>query len=428
MNVPFYIAGRIAARGSGRFSGLIIRIAIAAIAISVAVMIVATALIGGFKKEIRQKIFGFWGHIHIMHTASSHLLDNRPVVLNQTFYPALDTVRGLEADGHIGMRAETGGALSHGGIRHIQSFAMKPAILKANEALEGLVIKGVGADFDWSYLEPSIEEGRAIPFIDSVPSRDLLISRTTANRMHLSVGDPLILHFVQDGRQLQRRFSVGGIYKTGLDDYDKRFALADIRVIQQLLGWDQGTVSGFEVFLDDIRDLDIYREYLLREVLPVELYAETIREKDPAIFDWLDLQDINEAVILLLMVVVSIINMITALLILILERTNMIGILKALGATNLTIRKVFLYNAASIIALGLLFGNILGLGLTFFQDYFKIIRLSEADYYLSYAPVFWDFPALLTLNAGTLAVTLIALIIPSYLVTSIDPVRAIRFK
>lgn len=227
---------------------------------------------------------------------------------------------------------------------------------------------------------------------------------------------------------MQRRFEVGGIYKTGLEDYDKRFALADIRVIQQLLGWDEDEVGGFEVFLDDLDDLDIYREYLLREVLPVELYAETIRDKDPAIFDWLDLQDINEAVILILMVIVSIINMITALLILILERTTMIGVLKALGASDWTVRKVFLYNAAVIISTGLLIGNILGFSLGALQDHFRVIRLSEADYYLSYAPICWDWPMLAALNAGTLLITLLALLIPSYLVSSVNPVRAIRFR
>ncbi|MGA1582857.1 MAG: ABC transporter permease [Saprospiraceae bacterium] len=427
MNVSLYIAGRMAARKSGRFSGLIIRIAVAAIAISVAVMILATALIGGFKQEIRQKIFGFWGHIHVMHTSSSHLLDQRPLSLNQPFYPSLDTVRGLSAAGPARIEPLPGD-LARGGISHIQAFAMKPAILKANDLLEGLIIKGIGPDFDWKYLEAAMEEGSVLQMGDTVPGRNLLISRTTADRMLLEVGDAVILNFVLEGRQLQRRFEVGGIYKTGLEDYDKRFALADIRVIQQLLGWDEDEVGGFEVFLDDLDDLDIYREYLLREVLPVELYAETIRDKDPAIFDWLDLQDINEAVILILMVIVSIINMITALLILILERTTMIGVLKALGASDWTVRKVFLYNAAVIISTGLLIGNILGFSLGALQDHFRVIRLSEADYYLSYAPICWDWPMLAALNAGTLLITLLALLIPSYLVSSVNPVRAIRFR
>ena len=240
--------------------------------------------------------------------------------------------------------------------------------------------------------------------------------------------DWAIIHFVEKGEQLKRRFKVSGVYRTGLEEYDRKFALVDIRQIQRLLGWEESQVSGFEVFIDDIDDLQPINEYIYFEELPADLYAETIREKLPEIFDWLDLQDINEVVILSLMIIVAIINMVTALMILILERTNMIGILKALGTANWGIRKIFLYYAAYIVILGLFWGNLIGIGLCLLQDRFEFITLSEENYYLSTAPIDLNFWPILLLNLGTLAITLFFLIIPSYLVTSISPVKAIRFK
>ncbi len=244
----------------------------------------------------------------------------------------------------------------------------------------------------------------------------------------MSVGDKFDIHFVERGQQIKRRFTVSGIYKTGLDEYDRKFALVDIRQIQSLLNWTPEQVSGFEVFVDNLDDLSAISEYIYYEQLPTNLYAETIREKIPEIFEWLDLQNINEAVILSLMIIVAIINMITALLILILERTNMIGILKALGTSNWRIRSVFLYYAAYIVLTGLLFGNLLGLGFCWLQDTFEFIRLDEANYYLSVAPIAINWWWVLALNAGTLGITLVFLILPSYLVSRVDPVKAIRFS
>jgi lipoprotein-releasing system permease protein len=434
MNFAFYIAKRVASlREEGRFSGLIIRIAVVAIALSMSVMLLATALIAGFKHEIRSKIFGFWGHIHIMHASVDHTLEAYPIDKEQSFYPSLDTLGklpyqrpfrlfGFEFDNWL-IEKET-----RGGVRHIQAFALKPGIIKVKEEMEGIVVKGVGTDFDWSYLNKYLEEGSPIQWQDSLPSDKILISRITADRLRLELGDKFILYFVEKGDQLRRRFEVGGIYKTGLAEYDQKFAIADIRKIQNVLGWEEDQVSGFEVFLDDVEDMEVFKAYLFEFELPLELFAETMREKDPSIFDWLELQDINEAVILVLMIIVAIINTVTALLILILERTNMIGTLKAIGAGNWMVQKIFLYHAAYIITWGLIWGNFIGLGLAFLQDQFRIIRLAEADYFLSYAPIHWDITTIILLNIGTLAVTLLFLIIPSFLVSSISPVKAIRFK
>ncbi len=431
MNFEYFVARRVAQSGQQSFSRLIIRIAVVAVALSVAVMISANALIAGFKKEISTKIFGFWGHIHITDTdVSTSLLEAYPIRMNQPFYPYLDTTDRIpyyEQRNFLGYEWERL-TETKGGIRHVQVFAVKPGIIKSKEEIEGILLKGIGKDFDWEFMQQYLIEGKQITLPDTTMSSDILISRQTADRVRVGVGDSFIVHFVQKGEQLKRRFTVSGIYKTGLEEYDKIFALVDIRQIQRLLGWQEDEVSGFEIFLDDIDDLDIITEYIYYEKLPNNLYAETIREKLPEIFEWLDLQDINEVVILALMVIVAIINMITALLILILERTNMIGTLKALGSTNWSIRKVFLYYAAYIVVVGLFWGNLIGIGLCVLQDQFELIKLSEENYYLPVAPVRLQFWSILIINLGTLLITLIFLVIPSYLVSSISPVKAIRFN
>ena len=435
MNWEFFVARRLARKGKQQFSGLILRIAIVAIALSIAVMIVATAMISGFKKEIHAKLFGFWGHIHIMHAGVDHTLEAYPIAKTQDFYPDLNAVEEISYTApfklfgfefpNIEITKKTKGS-----IKHIQPFAIKPAIIQTKEQLEGLVVKGVDKNYNWDYLQRFIVAGKALNITDSIPQSpyEVLISQITANRLNLEVGSSFIANFVNKGDQLKRRFKVCGIYNTGLEDYDKKFALADMRIIQRVLGWQEDQVAGFEVLLEDISDLNIYKEYILSNELPVELNAETLREKDPGIFDWLELQDINEMVILGLMIIVAIINTITALLIFILERTNMIGILKAVGARNWSIQRIFLYHAAYIILVGLFWGNIFGIGIAWLQDKFKFIRLSEADYYLNYAPVHLNLWTIVALNIGTLLLTVLILIIPSFFVKTISPVNAIRIK
>ncbi|MBR9923061.1 MAG: ABC transporter permease [Bacteroidetes bacterium] len=432
-NYEYFLARKVAASGQQSFSRLIIRIAIVAIALSVSVMIVATALIAGFKNEISDKIFGFWGHVHITDTnLSSSFLEAAPIDRNQDFYPFLDTIKQVQYTAPATfMGRETDRFKTYtteGGIGHIQVFALKAGIIQTKKAIEGIILKGVDRDFNWEFLQRYLVEGEPLNLPDSSASDEILVSRQTADRLELAVGDRFIVHFVEQNEQLRRAFTVSGIYKTGLEEYDSKFALVDIRKIQQLLKWTEDQVGGFEVFIDDIDDLGFLTEYIYLERLPPELYAESIREKFPNIFEWLELQDINEVVILALMLVVGIINMITALMILILERTNMIGTLKALGSTNWSIRRIFLYYAGYIILLGLFWGNLIGLGLCWLQDRFEFIKLSEADYYLAVAPVDVNFWLVLLLNILTLVVTLLFLIVPSWLVTRINPVRAIRFK
>jgi lipoprotein-releasing system permease protein len=426
LNLPFFIAKRIAFSGGQNFSRLIIRIAVAAVALSVAVMIASSALIAGFKSEISRKIFEFWGHIHISDTAYSLSFEPQPIDQNQPFYPFLDTVRGLSPAqlDIIGWQ----GLPPKAGIRHIQVFAHKPGIIRTKTAMEGILLKGIGQDFDWGNLKPYLLEGRPIALADTAASREIILSRQTADRLQVGVGDKFVVHFVKNREQTRRVFQVCGIYKTGLEEYDRKFALCDIRQVQNLLGWKPNEVAGFELWLNDLRDLDVYNQYIYEEVLPGDLLSVSIRDKFPSIFEWLALQDYNEIVILSLMLAVAIINMITALLVLVLERSAMIGILKALGADNARIRSIFLYHAAVITTYGIAFGNLLGLGFCWLQDRYRFIRLNEADYYLSYAPVKVEWLSALSINLGTLAITLIFLLLPSFAVSGIAPVRAIRFK
>jgi len=432
MNFSYFIARKVAAGGGQSFSRMIIRIAVVAVALSMTVMVVASALIAGFKEEIAEKVFGFWGHIHISDTnAVRSITEVKPIDIDQPFYPDLNdlgpiTYRAQETwFGQVREKER----VTEGGIRHIQAYAVYSGIIRANDELEGIILKGIGQDFDWNFLQKYIIKGTRLTLPDTTMGDGILVSEYTANRLRLDVGDRFSVFFVTSTyEQLERRFTVEGIYRTGLEEYDRQFALVDIRKIQQVLGWKENQVSGFEVFVDNIDDLDAFTNYIYFEEITNDLYAESIKEKMRAIFEWLDLQDVNEWVILGLMLVVAIINMVTALLILILERTNMIGTLKSLGAANWSIRWVFLYYAGYIILVGLFWGNLIGLGLCWLQATFGFITLDEANYYLAVAPIKINWWSVLLLNGGTLVVTLLFLIVPSYLVSRIDPVKAIRFK
>ncbi len=435
MNLEYFIAKKVAEANKKSFSRRIIRIAIAAIAVCLAVMIGATAMISGFKKEISDKIFGFNGHIQITalgQNSSSVALETVPIDKDQDFYPQIADIEQL----NYPAKREIFGfqllgeyeATTKGGIKHIQVYALKPGIIKTKQAIEGIVLKGVGKDYDWEFINQFLQSGELLNLHADKEERGIMISQQTADRLDVEVGKSFTVYFIQGQTQIPRKLKVKGIYKTGLGDFDKGFALVDIRFLQQLNKWTPNQVGGFEIFLDDLDDLDVMTEYVYLEELPSNLAGENIKKILPSLFGWLDFQDINEVVILSMMIAVCVINMITALLILILERTNMIGILKAIGAKDWTIRKVFLYHAAYIIGLGLLWGNIIGIGFCLLEDYFHFIKLSEENYYLSYAPIDLQMGTILALNIGTLLLTVTFLIIPTYLITKISPVKAIRFN
>lgn len=406
MNLALYITKRIAFTRQPSFSRFIIRIAVTATALSVAVMIIAGAMVTGFQKEISNKVFGFWGNINIRSYADNFGFKDNPISIHQQFYPSLEKVQG---------------------IRHIQVYATKPGIIKSQNDIESIVLKGFGKDFDWNFMSRYIVSGKNFLAGDTSKPYKLIISQITANRLNLKTGDDVPVYFIQTPPRA-RKFRIAGIYKTGLEEYDKLYALTDIARIQELNNWTADSVGGFEVFINNVKDIDALGRMINEDYIGQNLTAHTLKEINPNIFDWLDLQSVNEKVILSLMLLVAVINMTSALLILILERTNMIGILKSLGSSNWIIRRIFLYNAAYIILLGLIIGNGVGIGLCLLQKNFGFIRLSEESYYVSVAPVNLDVFYILALNVGVMIICLLVLVLPSYMVSKISPVKAIRFN
>jgi lipoprotein-releasing system permease protein len=406
MRWEFKLAVRFASSKEKSFASIIIRIASLAVALSIAVMIITTALITGFKTEISSKIFGFWGHLHInAANVYQNLLEIKPIEEQLDLYPKLMKIPGVKA---------------------IQVYGIQPGIVKGKNDLDGIFLKGIGSDFNWKFFKSYLLEGDIIELSPEIASNEIIISKQTALRLKLKTGDNFRLFFVKNGTMLKRNFKIRGIYKTGLEEYDSKFALVDIRKVQQLQGWKTNEIGGYEVFISDISNIDILAEQIYTDVLPPHLNVQSIRDKLPEIFEWLSLQDINEVVILSLMIVVAIINMITALLILMLERTRMIGILKSLGSTNWSIRRIFMYYAAIIASRGMLWGNITGIIICLLQKYGHFIKLSEENYYLNEAPILLQLNHILFLNLGTLFIIILFLILPTWLITRISPVRTLR--
>ncbi len=424
MSYEPWIARKLMSSSDGGFTRIILWIATGAVGLSVAVMILSLALMTGFKYEITKKMFGFWGHIHISDPRTIRSYEALPFTYDTGMVQSIASIHQVTITGDDAS-SDAGDRHSLGGVRHIQAYIYLPGIINHDDQMEGIVLKGVGEDFDWKGISQYSESRTPWTGIDQ---DGLIISRITADRLKLKQEDKLILHFVRDGRQLQRRFTIQGIYKTGLEENDAKFALASIDRVRDILEWDSTQVSGLEISIEHIADLDLITDYVYREEIPSNLYAESIREKFPSLFEWLELQDINTVVIIILMLAVATINMITALLILILERTQMIGILKSLGARDMSIRSVFLWFAMYITLGGMLIGNILGLGLAWLQDHFRFIRLNEADYYLDYAPVRVLPWHLLLVNTGALLLIGICLIAPSFLVSKVNPIKTIHFQ
>ncbi|MBP6235546.1 MAG: ABC transporter permease [Saprospiraceae bacterium] len=432
MNIEHFIAKRIAVTNTGSFTKVIIRIAMAAIAVSLTVMILTTAIISGFKQEISDKIFGFWGHFHVTDSNINRNFELIPISKDEKFYDEIRDIKQLEyqAEAKIlgfALKDKVVDKKTYSGVKGVHPYIILPGLLSSKRNFHGVLLKGVDEAYDWTKMEAFIKDGKRITYLPDSSSADILVSKNIADKMLISTGDKVVLSFIRDNQQIKKRFQVCGIYNTGLEEYDKRFGIVDIKKLQEILGWNVNEVQGMEVVLNDVRDLDVISEYVYYEILPQQLYAESIRSKFPSIFEWLSLQDINETIILQLMVLVAIINMITVLLILILERTQMIGILKSLGMNNWQVRKIFIYNAGYIIFYGLIIGNILGLGIALLQKHFNFIKLDEANYYLDTAPIEINWMALILLNVGTFVVTLITLVLPTMLITRITPVKALRF-
>lgn len=374
--------------------------------LSLAVMMLSIAIIKGFKTEIQEKVRGYVGDVRIFKLDLNNSFELSP------FVPSAETISNLKKNKDVA---------------YFQPYATKPGIIAANDEVEGINFKGVDSSFNWDYIKKHLQSGTIINFADSTQStKEILISSFTANRLRLKLGDTFIMYFVQNISR-KRPFKIVGIYDIGVEEIDKSFVLGNINIIRRLNNWDPNEIGGIEIKLKDFSRLHTVSENIYNS-LEVKLKSESVEEYFPSIFTWLSLLDVNTRVLLVLMMIVGVINMITALLIMILERTNMIGMLKSFGMTDIGVMKIFLYNAAYLIGIGLVLGNILGLGLGFLQQYTHIFKLNQGSYYLSYVPIEFHFTDIVLLNAATLFICLVVLILPSMLVSRVSPLKAIRFK
>ncbi len=406
MNVEYFISSRISLKAERTFSKLIVRIAIAGVMLSLAVMILSIAIIKGFKTEIQDKVRGFVGDIQIYRFDLNGSFEKSPFIPNDT------TINSLRRNPQIAS---------------FYPFATKPAIIVANGEVEGINFKGIDGTYNWAYIKKHLVSGRVIDFRDTTKaSQQVLISEYTANRLMLKTGDSFIMHFVQNPPR-KRKLTIVGIYSIGIESLDKGFVIGDIGLIRRLNNWLPQQTGGIEVRIKDFKQLKPVADEVYGN-LEMKLRSRSVEESTPEIFTWLSLLDVNTRVLLILMLIVGVINMITALLIMILERTNMIGMLKAMGMSNGSMMKIFLYNAIYLVGIGLLLGNILGLGLCFLQDYTHIFKLEQTNYYLDHVPIEVHFKDVLLLNLATVVTCTVVLIIPSMLVSRISPLKAIRFK
>ena len=410
MNLEYFIAKRLitAKDHKSSISAPIIKIAIAAIAIGMVMMIVSVATGIGLQQKIREKVSAFNGHIIISNYDNNQSEATlTPIAKNQEFYPKFNSVTG---------------------VSHIQAIATKAGIIRTEKAFEGIVFKGVGSDYQWSNIKEYLVAGR-LPNLSSQLNSEVVISQFLADRLQLKVGDAFNTFFIKENQnQLPniRHFEITGIFNSGFQEFDATYILGDIRHIQRINKWSPNQIGAFEIFVDDFDQIQSVGEEVYQQT-PSNLDSKTIIEKYSYIFDWLQLFDFNILVILGVMILVATINMVVALLVLILERTQMIGILKALGANNWSVRKMFLYNALYLILRGLLWGNGIGIGILLIQKHFGIIQLNPENYYVNQAPVYFDLGYIAALNLLTIAVCFLVLLIPSYIITKISPIKAIRY-
>jgi lipoprotein-releasing system permease protein len=403
----------IGSRKEGRsFSRSIVAIAMFGIALSLAVMIVAVAIVTGFKKEISNKVTGFGAHIQIENMDSNLSYETTPVPT------------GLESVSRISQLE---------GIKNVQPYAIKAGIIKTGEEIHGAVLKGIDGSYDWTFIEKHLSEGELFRVNDTVRSNKVVLSGSTARLLNLGVGDRFTMYFIQDPPRA-RTFTVSGLYNTSLEQFDQLYIFADIKQVQRLNNWTESQVSGYEVLIHKMEDLPELtgrvRELAGSDFLEdgSRLKVETILDKNSQIFDWLNLQDMNVVVLVILMVIVAGFNMISGLLILILERTNMIGILKALGTNNVSVRKIFMYQSGYLTLVGLLWGNLFGLGICLLQKYLNLVPLDPSSYYLDTVPINLNLLHLFLLNLGTMLITFLFLLIPSSIIARISPDKSIRFN
>ena len=414
MNLELFIARKIhfSKEGNRQVTPPAVRIAIVGVALGLAVMILSVAIVIGFKKEVRNKVIGFGSHIQITNFDNNNSYETTPIAVSDSLLQALQEFPG---------------------IKHIEGYATKMGILKTDSDFQGVVLKGIDTDYDWSFFRNNLKEGELLTIDPQKTSTDVIISRYLSDLLGLKLGDSILTYFVQEDVRA-RKFNIVGIYETGFMDYDKLFVLADIKQIRRLNGWEKDEVSGLELLVDDYDKLDQIAEDPYFNLVEKQdrhgntYFTRSIKEMNPMIFNWLDVLDVNVVVILILIFAVAGFTMISGLLIIILERTNMIGILKALGENNVSIRKIFLYISFFLIGKGMLWGNVVGIAICLIQSHFRIIKLDPSIYYLDAVPIDLSIVSLILLNIGTLCASMLMMLGPSYLITKIDPAKSIRFE
>lgn len=415
MDTELFIARRLfnGKEQKQHLSGNIIRIALIGIALGIALMLLAVAVVTGFKKEIRNKVIGFGGHIQVVNFDSNLSYETAPVSSLQPFIPQLERLVNIQS---------------------VTPFATKPGIIKTGENIQGVVLKGVDSTYNWDFFRDHLTRG-SLPDLTGMRSPEVLVSENLCNLLRLNTEDPLYMYFINEKESIPRirQFKISGVYRTNLQEFDDLFVLGDLRQIRHINNWDSLQISGFEIVLRDFRHLKTTAQQVRETVTSYNtepgstLRTVTIQQKFPQIFDWLSILDMNVWVILTLMIMVAGFNMISALLVLILERSRMIGILKSLGSPNRSIRRIFIYLSGFLISRGLLWGNLLGLGIFMLQKTTGMIRLDPSSYYMEIVPVHLSLLHFLLLNAGALAVTLLMMVLPSLYISRIAPDRTLRF-
>ena len=407
MSGPKLIADRIFSLSKENLSSTVMRLAVASVALAIIVMLISWAVVVGFKNQIRDKVIGFVAPIHVQALDKNESVEETPFVLDSLLISRLNTVEG---------------------ISHYQQVANKAGMIKTDDEIQGVVLKGVDENYDWTYFDSYLLEGKTPRYTADERSTEVLVSKVIADKMLLGVGDDVRVWFIDKDMQARgRKFSVSGIFETGLYEFDERYVFADLNQIRKLNGWDENEAGLLEVTLKDNADVDQVNEKLYH-ALPAELASYTARQSNPQIFDWLDLLDTNVWLIMALMLLVAGITVISMLLIIIIERTSTIGLLKAMGASNLFVRKVFLRRSLRILLIGMLIGNVIGLGFCFLQQYTGFIKLDAATYYLSAVPIEMHLSTVILINLGTFFLWVLMLLIPTSVINRISPTKSIRFE
>jgi lipoprotein-releasing system permease protein len=404
LDLSYFISKRISSKDGNSFSGTIHKIAIASIGIGLAIMIISFLILKGFQLKIKEKIISFDGHLQVTKFTLSRSYEEDPISRDLALFNDYSDFKFID---------------------HIQEFANKPGLLKANEEVEGVVLKGISESFDLNRFKPNIIEGQFPDLSDESSSSDIMISRIIADKLSLSVGDETLIYFMQNPPRV-RRLNISGIYETGMEDFDEKIILGDLKLVQRINNWPDSLVGGFQIFLKDYNKIERYYD-VLEDAVGYELYIEKISNKYAEIFDWLALLNRNVVIFLSLTLFVACFNMISILLILIMERTHMIGVLKSFGAPGKLIRRIFIYNGMRLIVKGMMLGNFIGILFGFLQSKYQFLTLDAKNYYMEFVPISWDWTIIIFLNILTFTVVSMTLSVPTMIISRITPIKSIRF-